>query len=177
MARLPYVDFDSAPKAAAAVGNLPPLNVFRMIANAEDVFPAWMRFAGAVLNSTEVDPRLRQLAVLRVAALSPGCDYMLVQHEGIARAIGMTDAELEAARTGTGLSGDDALILRFAEEVVEDVSPSEDTWQEMGSRFTPRQIVEMLLQIGQYMMVARIAATTQLDIDEPQGNRVAEALR
>jgi 4-carboxymuconolactone decarboxylase len=168
---------DEAPEPLAGVlSGIPTLNVFGMIANAEDVFEPWLRFAGAVLNQTTVDPVLRQLAILRIAAMSPGCDYMLVQHEGIANAIGMTPAQLEAARTGTGLEGDEQLVMRFAEEVARDVSPSEETWQLVSARFTPRQVVELLLQIGQYMMVARISATTQLDVDAPQGNSVVEAL-
>jgi 4-carboxymuconolactone decarboxylase len=178
MARLPYVDPDTASASVVEVlDGLPPLNIFRMIANADDVFVPWLRWAGAVLNETQLDPAHRQLAILRIAALSPGSEYMLVQHEGIAEAIGMSPAWVEAARTGTGLEGDEAIILQASDEIIRNVSPSDETWERLAARFTPRQIVELLLVIGQYMMVARISATTQLDVDPPQGNRGVEALR
>jgi hypothetical protein len=35
----------------------------------------------------------------------------------------------------------------------------------MTARFTPREIMHLLLVIGQYMMVGRIMATTQLDLE------------
>jgi hypothetical protein len=39
----------------------------------------------------------------------------------------------------------------------------------MAARFTPRQIVHLLLVIGQYMMLGRIMATAQIDLDPPVG--------
>jgi alkylhydroperoxidase family enzyme len=39
----------------------------------------------------------------------------------------------------------------------------------MAQRFPPRQIVELLLVIGQYMALARVMATAQIDIDPPVG--------
>ena len=53
MARLPYVEPDTAPDAVAGrLRELPRMNVFGMIANATDVFGPWLRWAGAVLNET-----------------------------------------------------------------------------------------------------------------------------
>ena len=39
----------------------------------------------------------------------------------------------------------------------------------MTARFTPRQIIHLLLVIGQYMMLGRIMATTQIDLDPTVG--------
>jgi hypothetical protein len=39
----------------------------------------------------------------------------------------------------------------------------------MTARFTPREIMHLLLVIGQYMMLGRIMATTQIDLDPPVG--------
>jgi hypothetical protein len=51
----------------------------------------------------------------------------------------------------------------------------------MTARFTPRQIVHLLLVIGQYMMLGRIMATTQIDLDPAIGvaalQRADQALR
>jgi len=178
MARLPYVDPDTAPEVVAVrLRELLPLNIFRTVAHADDVFSPWLGFAGAVLNDIQLDPVLRQLAVLRLIALSPGADYVWVQHEGIAHALGMTETHLQAARTGEGLEGDEALILSLSEEIVLNVSPSDALWERAKARFSSRELVELLLVIGQYMMVCRIAVTIQLDIDEPQGMRGVENLR
>ena len=34
---------------------------------------------------------------------------------------------------------------------------------------SPREIVELLMVIGQYMMLARVMATTGMELDEPAG--------
>lgn len=178
MARLPYVEADTAPESTAGLlRELLPLNIFKMVANASDSFKPWLGWADAVLNKTELDPVLRQLAILRAVALVPGSDYVWIQHEGIARALEMTDSQIEGARTGSGLEGDEAMIVEVAEQIAVDASPTDEVWDRALEALGPRQIVELVMILGQYMMVARIAATVQLDPDEPQGMRGVESLR
>src|SRR2546421_12080599 len=96
MARLPYVDPSEAPeRVREALDALPPLNVFRMTANAETAFRPWLAFGGALLSSLELDARLRELVILHVARLS-GADYERVQHVPIALAAGATERGLAA---------------------------------------------------------------------------------
>lgn len=156
MARLPYADISE---------RIPQLNIFRLIANAETAYRPFMAYGAALLRDLEVDPVVREQAILRVAALTPGAEYEWVQHEAIGRAVGMTDAQVEACRSGDP----DDLVLRFTEEVVRDATPSDATFAAMSERFAPREIVELILVIGQYMMLARLMATAQIDLDEPVG--------
>jgi 4-carboxymuconolactone decarboxylase len=157
MARLPYAELTD--------DRIPPLNVFRLLANADTAFRPFMRYGLALLRDLEVDPVVREQAILRVAALTPGAEYEWVQHEAIGRAAGMTDEQVAACRSGDA----DDLVLRFTEEVVRDATPSDETFAAMSERFGPRQIVELLLVIGQYMMLARVMATARIDMDEPIG--------
>jgi alkylhydroperoxidase family enzyme len=179
MARLPYVDPADAPeRVARALENLPPLNVFRMLAHAETAFVPWLRFGGALLGAAELDAHLRELAILRVARMTPGADYEWVQHVPILLAAGGTDAEVAALAAGeldAECFGEDGrLVLAFTTEVVRDAAPAEATWARASRRFSPRELIELLLTIGQYMMVGRVMATTRLDIDGPFGLQVAE---
>jgi alkylhydroperoxidase family enzyme len=160
MARLPYAEIPDP--------NVPPANIFRLIANAETVFAPYMRYGLGLLRDLKLDPVVREQAILRVAAMTPGAEYEWVQHEPIGRAAGMTDEQIAACRDG----GDD-LVLRFTEEVVRDASPSDATFAAISERLSPREIVELLLVIGQYMGLARLMATARIDIDPPVG---AEAL-
>jgi hypothetical protein len=41
----------------------------------------------------------------------------------------------------------------------------------------PREIIELLMVIGQYMMVARVMATTDMELDEPAGPDALQAGR
>src|SRR4051794_25598843 len=101
MARLPYVDPATAPEPVReALDAAPPLNVFRMVAHAETAFRPWMRFGGALLGAAQLDAVLRELAILRVARLTPGADYEWVQHVPIALTCGATDEQIAALATG-----------------------------------------------------------------------------
>ena len=156
MARLPYAEISD---------RLPQLNIFRLIANAQTAFRPFMEFGRALLFDLELDPVVREQAILRVAALTPGAEYEWVQHEAIGRAVGMTEAQIEACRSGDP----DDLVLRFTEEVVRDATPSDATFAAMTERFSAQEIIELLLVIGQYMGLARVMATAQIDIDPPIG--------
>ena len=172
MARLPYVDPAAAsPEVRDALERVPPLNIFRMMANAETAFRPWLRFGAALLSDLELDPLLRELAILRVARLTPHADYEWVQHAGIARAVGATDEQVAALERGDAeadcFAGVEQLVLRFTTEVVRDARASDEALEGVAEALSPREVVELLMVIGQYMMIARVMATTHIDMDEP----------
>jgi len=170
MARLPYLDPDKAePHVAAVLARSPDLGIFRMVANAQGAFPAWMRFGGTLFDGDEFDHLLRELAIMQVAAMTPGADYEWIQHAAITLAVGGTQQQLDAIGRGdldAAVLGDDGrLVVRFTVQVVREASPDEETFAAMTARFTPREIMHLLLVIGQYMMVGRVMATTRLDLE------------
>jgi alkylhydroperoxidase family enzyme len=174
VARLPYLDPDQAePRVAELLGKAPDLGIFRMVANAQGAFPGWLRFGGAMLDPAEFDPVLREFAITRVAAMTPGADYEWVQHTQITLDVGGTQEQLDAIKRGDldapVLGADGQLVVRFTSQVVRDASPDEETFAAMSARFTPREIMHLLLVIGQYMMLGRIMATTRIDLDPAIG--------
>jgi len=181
MARLPYLDPDAAePHVAAVLARSPGLGIFRMVANAQGAFPAWMRFGGTLLEGDEFDHLLRELAITQVAAMTPGAEYEWVQHAAITLAVGGTQEQLDAIERGhldAAVLGDDGrLVVRFTTQVVSDAAPDEETFAAMAARFTPREIMHLLLVIGQYMMVGRIMATTQLDLEPALAGELLESV-
>ena len=172
MARLPYVDpADAPPRVREALEAVPPLGIFRMMAHAETAFRPWLRWGGALLGELELDPRLRELAILRVSRLEPHAEYEWVQHVPIARRVGADDdqiAALKADEIGAPcFTQEQRLVLEFTSEVVRDVRASDGTFAALAERLSPRELVELLMVIGQYMMLARVMATTEIDLDEP----------
>ena len=172
MARLPYADPETAPEPVRrALRAVPPLNVFRMVANAETAFRPWLAFGGALLSSLELDARVRELAILRVARMSDA-EYEWVQHVPIALAAGAPEEQIAAVDRGdlehASLGQAERAALRFTTEVVRDVRASDEALAAVtGAGLTPREIVELLLVVGQYMMVARVAETAGIELDEP----------
>jgi alkylhydroperoxidase family enzyme len=179
MARLPYVDPATAPAHVREILERLPvkLNVFRMMAHAETDFRPLIGLGTSILARQKLSAKLRELAILRVAALSPA-RYEWVQHVPIAQAVGATDdqvAALERDEPGADcFTGDQQLVLRFTAEVVRDARAADATMEGLRQHLSPREIVELLMVIGNYMMVARVMATTDMELDEPAG---PEALR
>jgi 4-carboxymuconolactone decarboxylase len=178
VARLPYVDPERAPEQVRDVlGRLPPLNVFRMMANAETAFRPWMRWGGVLLNDLALDPVLRELAILQVARVTPDAEYEWVQHVPIARSVGVTDKQVAAVERGDVdaelFTDEQRAVLRFTTEVVRDVRASDEAFAAVSKTLSPREIVELLMVIGQYMMLARVMATTEMELDEPADPRRA----
>jgi alkylhydroperoxidase family enzyme len=178
MARLPYVDPEQASEPVRdALGRVPPLNIFRMMANADSAFRPWLRWGAALLGGLQLDPLLRELAILRVARLTPYAEYEWVQHVPIAQAVGATDEQVAALERDEPeaqcFADEERRVLRFTAEVVRDARASEEALDALKQTLSPREIVELLMVIGNYMMVARVMATTDMELDEPAG---AEAL-
>jgi alkylhydroperoxidase family enzyme len=161
------VDFPDPPAehVARVLGRLPELGIFRMVGHADTAFVPWLRFGGALLDPAGFDPRLRELAILRVATLTPGADYEWVQHVAIARQAGVSEEQIGALERGgeDAFAEDERLVLALTEQVVRDASPDEATLTAFLERFTPAELVHLLLVIGQYMMLGRIMATTGLE--------------
>jgi 4-carboxymuconolactone decarboxylase len=172
VARLPYADPDRVSEPVReALAAVPPLNVFRMTANAETAFRPWLRFGGVLLSSLELDARLRELVILHVARLS-GAEYERVQHVPIALAVGASEQEVAAVESGElesdALGDTERAVLGFTTEVVRDVRASDEALAAVvDAGLSPREIVELLLVVGQYMMVARVAETAGIELDEP----------
>lgn len=170
MARIPYADPASAPdKARRAFENAPaPLNIFRMLLNAPSCMPGFMSLGGAILSRQQLDPKLRELAILRVAALSQA-SYEWTQHVPIARACGATDPEIEAVQSGRLDALDPAAsdVVEFAEECLREVRVSDRTLERVRRRLSPREITELVLAVGFYMLVARVLESLGVDAEVP----------
>src|SRR3954449_8034507 len=96
MPRIQPIDPATAPdKVREALDNLPPLNIFRTLAHAETAFRPFLRFGGAVLGQMQVDPIVRELAILTVAKEAEA-HYEWIQHEAIAKHVGASDEQIAA---------------------------------------------------------------------------------
>lgn len=164
MPRIPY----AAPAADSPAGRLLarlPMNVARMMAHSPDQMLAFQRFGEAVLTQGELDPALRELAILRVGHIH-GAAYETYHHERIGRAVGMSEAQIDAARTGQTADADDALVIAVAEALDRDGKLSDALFAQAVARFGPRQMVELVLAAGFYGMVSRFLNAFGVEVED-----------
>ena len=182
MARIPYVDPDAAsPEVREALEAMPPLNVFRMLANADSAYMPLVRYMGTLLTALELNEQLRELAIL-LTAVRTDAEYEWVQHESISRAIGIPEEQIDAIRNGhlddeSLGSADAGALLRFVSEILDGPRASDETFAALTARFPHRQVVEVLLVVGAYHALARLMTTLDLDLDGPVGSEVLDEAR
>lgn len=172
MARIPYYDpAKASPKLAEMMGKLKPsLNIYRMLANADGAARGFVHLGNSLLFRGKLDPKLRELAILRVGWLSRA-SYEVYQHERIGRDVGLSDAKIRGVQKGADDPAFDATeraVIRFTEDVVKNVKASDATFREVSARFAPDALVELVLTIGYYMMVSRFLETMGVDDEAGQ---------
>jgi 4-carboxymuconolactone decarboxylase len=150
---------------------LPALNLFRMLAHAETVFPPFLQMAASILTAMRLDPGLRELAILQVAKQAEA-EYEWLQNVEIGRHAGLSDAQIAAVSSGQIESQEvftsaERSVLAFTAAVVEGPRVSAALIDDICTHLDPREIVELLLAIGNYSMLARIMTALEIEIDPP----------
>jgi 4-carboxymuconolactone decarboxylase len=172
MARVPYPDPATLdPNTTAFLDRLPPLNVFRMLAHGEGLLAAFVRFGNHLLFKTELDPVLREIAIIRVGVLC-GAGYELVQHEAIGRRIGMSEPLLAAIHAGPDSIGHDDLddlqqmVMRFTDDLIANVRAGDATFAPLLEQLSVREVQELVLTVGYYLAVCRFLETFDVDVED-----------
>jgi 4-carboxymuconolactone decarboxylase len=170
MARIPYFDPAQATgKVKQQFDALPDLNIFRMLAHSGDLMDGFSRFGGYLLNKTELDPVLREIAIIRVGVLS-GATYEAHQHRRIGRRIGMSDALIAGIDEGPASAAFTPLqrqVMEFTDDLVKNVRASDATFDPLAKALGYKQIQELTITIGYYMLVSRFLETFDVEIETP----------
>jgi len=181
MPLIPYADIEKLPDdAREAFDRLPKkLNIFRMWANAANLFRPGLRFGGAILGRQTLGADLRELVILLVARIEGGT-YEWVQHVPIAEAVGCRKEQIDAIENNdlaaACFDAREKALLAFADDVIRNVAASEENVKAANTHFSPEEIVEIILTCGFYMTMARLTETTRVDVDGPGGTAVLESL-
>lgn len=180
MARLPLVDPESTGgNIRASFDRMPvKLNIFRMMAHAEaNMIPA-MRLGNSILHRQKLSAVNRELLILQAAQLEGG-DYEWRQHVPIALGVGVSQMQVDAVKRAdyAVASFDEAerSLLAFGREVVENVRVPDAVFASARAHFNEQEIVEAIVAIGFYMMMARLTEATQTDLDPAAGMAVYDS--
>jgi 4-carboxymuconolactone decarboxylase len=173
MALLPYADESKVLEKTREILNRGrvKMNVARMIANSDAAFYPFSMLGNSLLTRSKLDARLRELAILRTAKVSKSV-YEWTQHVPIAKAAGVTDEQVNAIENWEGAAcfGEiDRLVLKFTDEVARNVKGGRITIEALQKHMGTTEIVELVMSIGFWGMVARLLETTEVDLEEFAG--------
>ncbi len=132
------------------------------LASVPELMEPVLAYVGAVLGRTAIDPRLKEIVILRVSAVN-GCRYCTETHTRAAARLGFDPGELAALRgegpMPPGWSAEQHALLRFSEALSE--RPAEAV-QHLRPHFEDWEIVELVTLGSATVMLNRFA--TALDL-------------
>jgi AhpD family alkylhydroperoxidase len=146
-------DPESAGKALATLGRHP------------DLAARFLPFGAYLMEGSTLPARLRELVILRVAH-HHGCAYEWVHHCAIGRAAGLSDADVEATRTGAAADAFDRLVLTAVDEMHQGSQISAPTWEALGCRLDERARMDLIFTAGGFGVLATALNTFGV---EPEG--------
>lgn len=177
MARLPLIDPEATSGDIRASFDRMPvkLNIFRMMAHAEANMTPAMRLGNSILHKQRLSAVNRELLILQAAQLEGGA-YEWRQHVPIALGVGVTQAQIDAVERAdyadVSLNAAEQALLNFGREVVEKVRVQDTSFAVMRAHFSDQEIVESIVALGFYMMMARLTEATETDLDPAAGMKV-----
>jgi alkylhydroperoxidase family enzyme len=142
--------------------SLDPLQLFRTLVRnlplAETMLPL-----GRLLLSRRFSPgtRVRELVIDRVCARCD-CEYEWGVHvAAFAAAAGLDERAIRASATGgpddPAWSAEDALVIRLVDGLHDTGHVSDELWGLLAAHWTPEQLLELLVLVGWYHLIAFVA--------------------
>ena len=164
-------------RALLAQGRTGQMNIFRTLVRYPELYKSWMRFGNHVLAKSTLDPREREIVILRIGHL---CDsgYEFHQHARIGKQVGLTDAEIAQIKEGPDAAGwadFDRTLLRAADELHRDKHLSDATWQALSQRYRTEQLLDLIFAVGQYTLVSMALNSLGVQIEQPASAGKGEA--
>ena len=169
MARIPYPEVSEVQENVRKY--MPEdngLNILKMMCRAGNIVHHFGKLGFGLMVETTLDPVLRELAVLRVGHAS-GASYEITHHERIIRRMGVGEEKIRAI--GTNPASDlfnhtEQLVLAVTDEVIHKVKMSDDLFRKIHEMLSYREVMELVMTIGYYMMTCRFLENYEIDMDE-----------
>jgi len=135
-----------------------PLRLFRTLAVHESLFGRMRPLGAGILGHGLLEPRLRELMILRTCARC-GAEYEWGVHATFfGESVGLTAAEIdETVRGGAEAavwSSRDLVVIRLADELHDTAAISDAAFAELERHFTAAQILELVIAGGWYHTIS-----------------------
>ncbi len=174
MARIKYADpakltpeikdyFARMESHGAVIGN-----VWKMAANSPSTVIPLLMLGNALLTKTKLDPKLREIAILRTASILK-CAYQTRSHTMFGKEVGVTDEQLASIgdwRNSAAFNETERALLSFVDEVVRDARATDQTFHELAKFMNDQMMTELVTLLGFYGTIARILLVLEVDLDD-----------
>jgi alkylhydroperoxidase family enzyme len=183
---LPPGEAKAAADEAAVPNYMAELSIFQVLLNHPPLARAINDLLATMLWHGALDPRLRELVIMRIAWLT-ACDYEWTQHWRVASRLGVAPDDLLGVRdwqAHAGFGPIERAVLAATDDVVRDGAVSAESWAacEREMKGDTTVLIELVAAIGAWRMVSSILHSLQVPLEEgvsswpPDGRPPTEAV-
>jgi 4-carboxymuconolactone decarboxylase len=140
-------------------------NILGTFVNHPDLTREFLKFNVHLLFNSTMPPRLRELAILRVAHRTDS-KYEWVQHVKMGRREGLTDDDIAGVQRGEVDDAFDRTVLAATDELLDTYELSDATWAALGEQFDKRQRMDFVFTIGCYVTVSMALKTFGVELEQ-----------
>jgi uncharacterized peroxidase-related enzyme len=139
-------------------------NFLRTLAHSPGLLEGFIALNGA-LNKTKLDPKLRELAYIRVSEIN-SCGYCLEHHKKSARKVGLDERQVNETEDATSELYDELQkdVLQYAEEVTRNIVVSDELADRLRHALTEQELVELAVTVALANFTNRISETLRLEL-------------
>lgn len=154
------------------------LAIYRMLLHAPGIADGWRHLLTEVRRDAELPGRLRELVIMRVAALNRAV-YEAEHHHAIAVGEGVSERQLQCLAASrpldrrvlaeVGFTDGEVDALALTESLTTDVRVDDRVFARVADRLGARQAVELVVTIAAYNMVSRFLVALDIESETTAG--------
>lgn len=166
--------FRAAGHALRGLGRDEVPDLFVVLHLSPRLFWTWLAFASRLMPYGRLPPRLREKLILRTA-WNGRCRYEWGQHLDIAQRVGIAKGEIVAlARNEPAESALERAALGACDLVCAGEPIDEARWSVLRGALSEALVLELLLLVGHYRMLAGVIVDAGLTLEAPFERAIAE---
>lgn len=144
------------------------LNLLGTLARHPALTRAYHAFCGHILFASTLEPREREILILRVAAVR-GATYEWTQHVLQGQDAGLDIDEIRRIGEGpealTSAPLDQAMV-RAVDELLADATVTDATWAALAAELDEQQLIDLVFTVGAYDVLAMALRTFGVELDD-----------
>jgi 4-carboxymuconolactone decarboxylase len=142
-------------------------NFTHWFANHPELATNWMRYNHA-LSRGEMDPRLREIVVMRVSHRYQS-DYEWNLHVQISAALGFGEAEFSAIKEGPDaalFTDKERICLQATDALIDHHDIDDALWAKIAANLNRKEQMELLFMVGSYTLLAWVLKTVRMPLED-----------
>ena len=173
-ARLPYLTRNDLPEADRDIFDqfikergTEPGHIHRVVANAPNLLRRFLGLANELRNGTQLDPKLRELALMTVGRLT-NAEYEFTHHWNISLKVGVKREQLEQLtdfETSALFNDHERAVMRYASEATTNIKVGDATFNALRAFLDNRRITELVMNVAFYNAVVRILVPLSVELE------------